>query len=132
MSTQGKLNLLLTNSIYFVFSSLKMQWRLIQTKLFYTIFHSVWKETSHKPSKVAAAKNFFSSVYVIGTACFSECFLLPNDNWKTLFFVQIHSYPEGFCKHHVVAFFETSVLKEVRIYVHYLHNNTKVNTKGPN
>ena len=31
-------------------------------------------ETTHKPSKVAAAKNFFSSVYVIDTNCF-KCFL---------------------------------------------------------
>ena len=32
------------------------------------------KEMSHKPSKLAAAKNFCLSVYIIGTACFDECF----------------------------------------------------------
>ena len=47
-----------------VFSSLEMQIRLIQTKVYYTLFHSVWKETSHKPLKVAAAKEVFpKSVY---------------------------------------------------------------------
>ena len=28
-----------------------------------------------KPLKVAAGKTLFSSVYVIGTTCFDECFL---------------------------------------------------------
>ena len=37
------------------------------------------------------------------------------DNFKTLFFIQICLYPGHFCNHYVVAFFETSVLKEVRI-----------------
>ena len=35
----------------------------------------LWKETAHKPSTVAAATNPLSSVYVIGTAYFDECFL---------------------------------------------------------
>ena len=66
-----KLNLLLTNSICLVVSSLEMQRRLIQTKFFY----SASKETTHKPSKVAAAKNFSSRAHVIDTSCFDECFL---------------------------------------------------------
>ena len=37
------------------------------------------------------------------------------DNWKTLLFIQTYCYPEVFCNHHVAAFFETSVLKEVHI-----------------
>ena len=36
--------------------------------------YSLQKEMSQKPSKVAAAKTYFSSVYVIDTACFDECF----------------------------------------------------------
>ena len=28
-------------------------------------------------------------------------FFVPCDNWKTLFFIQIHCYPEVFCNHHV-------------------------------
>ena len=38
-------------------------------------FFLLWKQTSHKTLKVADEKNFFSSVYVIDTACFDECFL---------------------------------------------------------
>ena len=38
------------------------------------VFYSVQIETTHKPSKVAAAKNVFSSVYVIDATCLDECF----------------------------------------------------------
>ena len=49
-----------------------MQQRLKQV---YHIFcYFAWKETAHKPLKMASAKTFFSSVYVIGAACFDECF----------------------------------------------------------
>ena len=51
-------------------------------------------------------------------------FFIPCDNWKTFFFIQTCHYPEVSCNRHVAAFFETSVLKEVRIlYPLYLHNN---------
>ena len=39
------------------------------------VLYSVWKETSYKPSKVVATKNFFPSVYVVSTACFEKGFL---------------------------------------------------------
>ena len=39
------------------------------------IFYFARKETTHKPSNVTAAKTLLSSVYVIGTTCFDECFL---------------------------------------------------------
>ena len=38
-------------------------------------FYSLSKERTHKPSKEVAAKNFISSVNVIGTNSFGECFL---------------------------------------------------------
>ena len=42
----------------------------------YTLFfYSILIETTHKPSKVAASKVFFSSVYVIDATCFHESFL---------------------------------------------------------
>ena len=44
--------------IHVVFSSLKMQRRLIQTKVHFKCFESVRIETSHKPSKTEAAKLF--------------------------------------------------------------------------
>ena len=75
ISTYGKLNLPLTSSIYFVFLPLEMQKRLKHTKVYYALCYFALKETTHKPLKVAAAKTLFSSVYVIGTTCFDECFL---------------------------------------------------------
>ena len=74
ISTYRKLNLSLTSSIYFVFLPLEMQTRLEQTKAYHAFSYFVWKETIHKPLKVAAAKTLFSSVYIIGTTCFDECF----------------------------------------------------------
>ena len=75
ISTDRKLNLPLTSSIYFVFLPQEMQKRLKQTKVYHAFSYFIWKETTHKPLKVAAAKTLFSSVYVIGTTCFNECFL---------------------------------------------------------
>ena len=72
--TFRKLNLPLTSSIYFIFLPLEMQKRLKQTKVCHAFSYFVWKETTHKPLKVAAANILFSSVYVIGTTCFDECF----------------------------------------------------------
>ena len=39
------------------------------------VFYSIRIETTRKPSKEAAAKNVFSSVYVIDATCLDECFL---------------------------------------------------------
>ena len=65
-----------------------MQGRLIQTMVQYKFFYSVSKETSQKPSKVAAAKNVSPSVYVIDTTCFDECFLnVLFDNWSSFFYL---------------------------------------------
>ena len=58
-----------------VISSREMHRRLIQTKVYYKLFQSVWKEASHKTLKVAAAEKSFPSVFIIDTTCFDECFL---------------------------------------------------------
>ena len=42
-------------------------------------------------------------------------FFILFDNWKTLFFMHIYRYAVAWYNHHVAAFFETRVLKEVRI-----------------
>ena len=100
MLTFKTVNSLFLNSIYLVFSYLEMQRRLILAK----VFRSVWDETTHKISKVATSKSFFSSVYVIGLTFFDD-FLF-------------HVITEGQCflyNSNVVAYFEISVLKEVRI-----------------
>ena len=59
-------------------------------------------------------------------------FFVPCDNCKKLVLTQIYCYPEVRCNRHVAAFFETSVLKKVRILYllspqkHYNAVNTKV------
>ena len=40
---------------------------------------------------------------------------ITRDNWKTLFFIQIYRQAEPWLNRHIAIFFETSVLKEVRI-----------------
>ena len=64
MSTYEKLKKLLRKSINFAHAD----------QIILGAFYCVWKDTSHKPSKVAAAKNFFPGVYLIGTACFMNVF----------------------------------------------------------
>ena len=114
MSTYRKLNLPLTSSNYFVFLSLEMQKRLEQTKVYHALSYFVCKKTTHKLLKVAAAKTLFSSVFVIGTTCFDECFLFYVIHVRHCFSWKIN-VTLRFCKRHVAAFFGASVLKEVRI-----------------
>lgn len=52
-----------------------MQRRLVQTKVATRFFYSVWKEATHKPLKINAAKNPFSSLFFIDTIRFDECFV---------------------------------------------------------
>ena len=54
-------------------------------------------------------------------------FFIPCDNWKTLFFIKVFHYSKGFSNYHIVAFFETTVFKEVRI----LHYNISTITVQP-
>ena len=63
-STYGKLNFYPITRIFFVFFSLEMQRKLLQTKVYYKLCYSVWKETSHKLLTVSTAKKVFpKSVY---------------------------------------------------------------------
>ena len=109
MSLHGKLKLLLKNSIYLIFSSLEILRRLIQTKLYHEFFLLCLKRNVSLTFRSSSCQKLISSVYVIGTACFDEFFLFH------VIIGRHHSYPEGFCNQYDVAFFETSVLKEVRI-----------------
>ena len=111
LSTFRKLNLPLISSVYFAFFPLEMQKRLEQTKVYHAFSHFVWKETTHKPLKVAAARTLFSSVYVITTTCFDECFYSMWYLKKIVF----HESLSLLWECHVAAFFEASVLQEVRI-----------------
>ena len=114
ISPYWKLNLPLSSSIYFVFLPLEMQKRLKQTKVCHAFSYFVWKEATHKPLKVAAANSLFSSVYVIGTTCFDECFsfyvITKRHYFSWKFIITLRLF-----KRHFAAFFEASVLKEVRI-----------------
>ena len=70
---------------------------------------------THKPSKAAAVKKFFSSVYVIDATCFDECFFVPCDNWKTLFLLLSLLLLLDIFNRQIVVFLEASFLKEVCI-----------------
>ena len=90
--TFRKLNLPLTSSIYFIFLPLEMQKRLKQTKVCHAFSYFVWKETTHKPLKVAAANSLFSAYsmllvqLVIGTACAILLLSLKPVFWKKFLF----------------------------------------------
>ena len=116
ISTYRKLNLPLTSSIYFIFLPPEIQIRLRQTKEYHVFSYFDWKETTHNLLKVTAAKSLFSSVYVVGTTCFDECFSFYVITKRHYFsFRESSSWIWYFFKRHFVTFFEASVLKEVRI-----------------
>ena len=72
-----------------VLSYPELQIRLILTRVYCRFFYYAWNETIHKPSKVATSKKIFFSMYVIGTACYDECFLshvIPGKYWFWSFF----------------------------------------------
>ena len=93
-------------------SSREKQTRVIKTKVYYKLFYSVWKETSHKSLKVAAAKKSFPSVYIIDKTYFDQCFLVHVINLT----LQISRAPEVWCNHHVATCFKT-----FPFYIHCLH-----------
>ena len=68
--SKKKLNLPHTNSSYLVFLPLGNPPFLT----FLSEKKKNPKKTNHKPLKVAASKALSSSVYVLGTNCFHECF----------------------------------------------------------
>ena len=86
ISVSRKLNLTVRSSICVVVLPLEMQRGLKQTKVHHTFFYAVWKETTHKPLKVAAAKTLFSSAYAIGTTCdLLQWIFLFHVNWEHFF-----------------------------------------------
>ena len=83
-------------------------------QVYHKFFYFVWKETTAKPSKLATAQNFFSSVYFIVTACFHKCFLFHVITGRHCFYKSL-LISWGFFNRHVLALFEASNWKEVRI-----------------
>ena len=109
-----------------IFSSRESQRRLIQTKVYYKLFRSVWKETSHKPLKVGAGKKSFPSVYIIGKTWFEECFLFHVITGRD-HFLHRFSVTQRF---RAVAMLLRSLKqvfwKRCAFYVRYLQNNTSM------
>ena len=116
--------MLLINSICLVVSSPKCKEDSYRPKYTTSFFYSVSKETTHKTSKVAATKNFSSSVYVVDTTCFDECFLFHLITGVIVFCKSLSLLWDSSSRH-IVAFFETSVLRKVRILC-YLNSNSAV------
>ena len=81
-----------------VFSSLEMQRRLIQTKVYYKSFYSVWKETPHKLLKVATAKKSLPSVFIIHITYFDECLLFHVITGRHCSLYKFICYPEVWYK----------------------------------
>ena len=69
--------------------SLQKQERLTQTKVYFKFFYSVQIETTHKPSKVAAAKKNFLQCVCYSCNLLQSMFFTPCDNWKTLSSVNV-------------------------------------------
>ena len=137
MSTYGKLNVLPIKSIYLVFSSRKRQIRLMQIKVYYKLFYSVWKETSHKPLKVTTAKITFPNMYIIDRTCFDLRFLFHVITGRH-YFSRKFSSTQRFGAIAMLLRSLTQVFwSRSAFYVRYLQSNTSVlhfnaaNTKGP-
>ena len=79
-----------------VVSALQKQGRLIQTKVHFKFCYSVWIKTTHKPSK-AAAKSFFSSVFVMDATCFDEYFLFHVITGKHYFLQKFVATLRAYC-----------------------------------
>ena len=99
-----------------------MQKRLKQTNVCHAFSYFVWKETTHKPLKVAVAKSLFSSVYVIGTTCFDECFSFDvitrrhYFSWKFIATLRLSSVP--FC-----CLIWSHCFERSSCFMRYLHIN---------
>ena len=79
MPTNGKLNLLLTNSIYLVLYFSKKAKKTHSYQIILQVSLICLKinvsQTFVSQTNNTCKKNFLPSVYVIGKACFDECFL---------------------------------------------------------
>ena len=95
--------LLLIYNISLIFSSIEMQRRLTQTKLYYKL--SKKKRQFTTLQKQQLQKNLFLQCvcYQYYTTCFIQCFFIACDNWKILFFVKGCWYTEFLFNRHVAV-----------------------------
>ena len=80
------------------------------TKVYYIFLYSLEKKRTQRPSKVAPAINFLLLIQLASMNVFHSMSELEHTG-----FIKVYRYSEGFFNHHVLAFFEESILKEVRI-----------------
>ena len=117
--TYGKLHFLFINSIYLVSCSVEMQRRVTQTKVYYNLFYSVWKETSTNLSKVAAVKTVFPKCVYHWYNLLRSMFFIPCDN----FFIQIYRYPRFGATAILLRSLKQVFWKKSVYCIRYLHNS---------
>ena len=100
-----------------------MQRRLTQTKVYHELFYSVWKETSHKPWKVAVAKKSFPSVYIMDTTCFDECFLFRVITGRHSFLYKLMFTQKFAVTAMLLCSLKQIFWKKSLFYIHYFHSN---------
>ena len=100
-----KTSLILVNSIHL----------LLPDQVYYKFFYNARKETNPKTSKVATAKTFFSSVYVIVATCFNKCFLFHEITGRHCFYTTL-LIPWGLFNRHVLASSKQVIWKKTVFY----------------
>ena len=118
MFPNEKLNLLI-KVFCLVISSLEMQRRLIQTKLYYKLFYSI--ANFSQTFKVAAAKNVFPSAYVTGATALSDCFYSICYLEDIILYTNL-SLPRGLLQ--APRSLKQVFRKKSVFYVRYLHNDS--------
>ena len=133
MSTYGKLSSLLINSTSMAFSSLEVQWRIIQTKLCPQFFSLCLKRSVLQIFKSSSCiKRFPKCVFVIGKTCLDECFSLHAIIWRHYFLQKFVVTQRLFATTILLHSLKEAFWMKSVFYARYFHNNTKANTKGSN
>ena len=99
-------------------------WLLLYGPKYTTSFpYSASKEVSHKPLKVAAAKEFFPSVFIIDPNLLRWMFSIPRDNCKQYFLHKFIVTQRHGATAMLLRSFKQVFWKKSAFYVRYLHNN---------
>ena len=98
---------------------------MIQTKLYYQFLSLSLKRNASQTFEDINCKNFFPSMYVIGTDCFRWMFFIPCNNYKTSFFIKIYHSPKDFFATAMLLRSLKQVLWKSVFYVRYLHTSLK-------
>ena len=93
----------------------------IQTKVYYIFLVHFSKRNGSQTFTCSTSNKPFVQCICYWYKLLRTMLFILCDNWKTLFFMKIYRYSEGFSSRHVATFFKRSVLKEVCILC-YLYN----------